>query len=83
MGTLQPVQAAIYESLQHHLFHTKPNGPWMSNNRTISEALEEQERIGWVNFLMGMWSKKWRQAQEEIWLQQELRKSAGQRQFYV
>ena len=56
--TSQPIQRAIVESLRHWLIERRWNGQWVSSIAIINEAIKEQRKIGWHNFLMVMWSKK-------------------------
>ena len=61
--TMQPVRRAITESLKHRLGE---RGPWVSSIPLVNKAIEEQQKIGWYNFLMGMWSNKWKEAQNRL-----------------
>ena len=75
--TVQPVRKAIEESIRRWLTGDGYQGRWRSQLSIVNEAIEEQWRIGWYNFLMGMWSKKWKEAQTQILLRNGSRRSAS------
>ena len=76
--TYEPLQNAILKILKDYRDHNPISPALFATTFGLRAAITDQDQIGWDNFLLGRWSKKWQTVQQRHITQTKSRRSSLQ-----